>query len=290
VSVRGGLLPSTIVSIIAAVCLDYYFVLPAFSFDIAPIDYVPLITFLTTSTVITHLVSRVRKAAERLREQTEAALKAQARAMQAETELQAKEALRRSEAYLSEAQRLSHTGSFGWNVSSGGIFWSDQTFKIFEYDKAPSATLDMVLQRVHPDDLALVQGTIDPAAQDGSDFDFEHRLLMPDGSVKYVHVVAHAVKDASGSIEFVGAVMDITKTRRAEEEAHQARAELARVARVTTLGELSASIAHEVNQPLAAVVINAAACLRWIDREHPDLDAVRGSMEWIIKDSNRARR
>src|SRR5258706_2219668 len=126
------------------------------------------------------------------------------------------------------------------------------------------------------------------ASQGGKDLDFDHRLLMPDGSVKHVHVVAHAVKDTSGSPEFVGAVMDITETKRAEEEAHQARAELARVARLTTLGELTASIAHEVNQPLAGVISNAEACLRWLDRKHPNLDEVRGSVEWIIRDGNRA--
>ena len=94
-----------------------------------------------------------------------------------------------------------------------------------------------------------------------------HRLLMPDGSVKHVHVVAHATKDDAGGLAFVGAVMDVTATKRAEEAMHQAQAELAHVTRVTTLGELAASIAHEVNQPLAAIVINGEACLRWLDRE-----------------------
>ena len=129
----------------------------------------------------------------------------------------AEDELRRSEAYLAEAQRLSRTGSFGWSVATGEIIWSDETFRIFGYDKAPSVTIDMVVQRTHPDDRAAVQQTIDRAARDGKDFSHEYRLLMPDGSVRHVHAVAHAVKDASGNIEFVGAVTDVTATKRAED-------------------------------------------------------------------------
>ncbi len=121
--------------------------------------------------------------------------------------------LRRREAYLSEAQRLSRTGSFGWSVTNGEIFWSEETFRLFECDRAIRPTLELVLQRVHPEDTALVQQQIDRASRDGKDFDLEHRLLMPDGSVKYVHVVAHAEKDESGNVEFVGSVMDITERK-----------------------------------------------------------------------------
>jgi PAS domain-containing protein len=112
--------------------------------------------------------------------------------------------LRRSEAYLTEAQRMSRTGSFGWNVSSGELFWSDETFRIFGYDKALSATVDMAIQRIHPEDIALVQSTIDRASNDGKDFDYEHRLLLPDGSVKHVQVVAHALRDQADQLEFMG--------------------------------------------------------------------------------------
>src|SRR6202171_3021218 len=201
---------------------------------------------------------------------------------------EAENALRQSETYLAEAQRLSHTGSFGWRVVSGEIIWSEETFRIFGYDKAPSVTLDMVFQRIHPDDRAQAQQTIDRASTDGRDFDHEYRLLMPDGSVKYAHATAHAVTDASGGVEFVGAVTDVTARKRAEEKLHEAQAELAHVTRVTALGELAASIAHEVNQPLAAVVANAAASLRWLDRETPNLDEARGTVRSIIKDGSRA--
>ena len=129
------------------------------------------------------------------------------------------EKLRKSEAYLAEAQRLSHTGSFGWRVSTGEINWSEETFRIFQYDRTMKPTVELILQRVHPEDASLVKQSIERASQQGKDFDFEHRLLMPDGSVKYVHVVAHALSNDPGRREFVGAVMDVTGQ-------HQSRAAL----------------------------------------------------------------
>ena len=135
--------------------------------------------------------------------------------------------LRRKEAYLAEAQRLSQTGSFGWSVSTGEIFWSEETFRIFEYDRATcKPTVDLVLQRVHPEDIPLVQRTIDHARQDGKNFDLEYRLLMPRGSIKYLHVVAHGIKDELDQTEFVGAVTDITATKRAEQRIQQDEWEL----------------------------------------------------------------
>jgi PAS domain S-box-containing protein len=127
------------------------------------------------------------------------------------------EELRRSQAYLAEAQRLSHTGSFGWSVQSGEIRWSDETFRIFECDPQRKPTLEVVLQRTHPEDIAFVKQTIGRASQERRDFDFEHRLLMQDGSIKYVRVVGHAVKDESDEVEFVGALMDITSSKEAED-------------------------------------------------------------------------
>ncbi len=330
------------------------------------------------------------------------------------------EKLQQSEAYLAEAQRLSHTGSFGWKPSTGEIIWSEETFRIFQYDRSTKPTAELVLQRVHPDDAALVQQTFERAAQDGQDFDFEHRLLMPDGAVKHVHVVAHAERDESGELEFVGAVMDISESKRAEEalrrsesylaeaqrlthtgswawqvegrealhlseewyriygfdpkeglsawekrrqrmhpedrakwqettdhainkksdyevehrillpdgtvkythtvghpvlnasgdvvqfvgtmvdvterkradeereRLRQAQAELARVSRLTTMGELTASLAHEVNQPIAAAVTNANTCLRWLTRDRPNVEEAREAAMRIMKDGTRA--
>jgi len=198
------------------------------------------------------------------------------------------EELRRSEAYLAEAQRISHTGSFGWNVATGEIAWSEETFRIFECDGALKPTMDLMLTRVHPDDRARVRQFLEHVSVNGEVLDFEHRLLMPGGSIKHLHVVAHAVKDASDKLEFVGAVMDITAIRRAEEELNQVRAELARVARVTTLGELTAAIAHEVNQPLTGLASSGNACLHWLSGETPNLQAARNSVERMINASNRA--
>jgi PAS domain S-box-containing protein len=137
----------------------------------------------------------------------------------------AEEAVRRSEVYLSEAQRLSHTGSFGWKVSSGEIFWSDETFRIFECDRATKPTLDLVLQRIHPQERELQQEVIERASRTGTDFEHEYRLVLPSGSIKYVRALAQALRGASGSLEFVGAITDISEQRRAEVLIKEQRAE-----------------------------------------------------------------
>jgi signal transduction histidine kinase len=146
----------------------------------------------------------------------------------------------------------------------------------------------MVFQRIHPEDIARVQETLDRGVQGGTDMDFENRFLLPDGSVKYVHVVALAVRDESMNLEYVGTVMDVTASKRAEEALRQAQAELAHVTRVTTMGELTASIAHEVNQPLAAVIANANASLRWLAAATPNLDEAREALLRIVRDGKRA--
>jgi PAS domain S-box-containing protein len=357
-------------------------------------------------TRLSRLVPSVRRA---LREATERA-----------EHRKAEESLRRSETYLAEAQGLSHTGSFGWKLSTGEITWSEETFRIFQYDRATTPTAELILQRVHPEDAALVRQTIDRASQDGKDFHHEYRLLMPDGSVKHVHVVARTLSDESGAIEFAGAVMDvtaakhveqtlreskaylaeaqrlthtgswawnvahrenvhwsqeqyrlfgldpesdsasfdaayqrihpedratfdkvlerairersdfevdfrtvlpdgstkylrsvghpvfsasgelvefvgtgmdITERRQAEKERErlrEAQAALAHINRVTTMGELTASLAHEVNQPIAAAATDANTCLRWLARDQPDLEEARAAASRVVKDAARA--
>jgi PAS domain S-box-containing protein len=337
---------------------------------------------------------------------------------------------RRSEAYLAEAQRLSHTGSFGWRPCTGETIWSDETFRIFQYDRTTKPTMELVLQRVHPEDVAFVKQTIERASQDGRNFDHEYRLVMPDSSVKYVHVVAHALSDESDGIEFIGAMTDITERKRADEERErllaseraafaeamaaqqrfhdlvnsvegivweadvpsfqflfiskqaervlgypverwlseptfwkdhvhpddrewalqfcqtataekrdhqfeyrmiaadgsvvwlrdlvtvvvegdratrvrglmvdltnrkqaeealrQAQADLAHVSRVTTMGELTASLAHEVKQPIAAASTNATTCLRWLAGDTPNIEEARAAAMRIVKDGKRA--
>jgi len=201
------------------------------------------------------------------------------------------EKLQRSEAYLAEAQRLSRTGSFGWKPSTGELIWSEETFRIFQYDRAAKPTVGLVLQRVHPEDAQLVQQTIERASQDGKDFDFEHRLMMPDGLVKHLHIVAHALSDESDGIEFAGAVMDVTDRKRAEEEREKLRqlqADLAHINRVTTMGELTASLAHEIKQPISAAVTDANTCLRWLKRDQPNVEEAREAAARTIKDATRA--
>jgi len=128
---------------------------------------------------------------------------------------------RRREAYLAEAERLSHTGSFGCKTSSSEMLWSEETFRIFGYDPITTPAVEAILRRVHPEDKARVQAQIACAKSEGKDCDLEYRLLLPDDSIKHVHVVAHAVKDESGGLEFVGAVTDVTERKHAEEELQQ---------------------------------------------------------------------
>jgi predicted ATPase/signal transduction histidine kinase/GAF domain-containing protein len=196
--------------------------------------------------------------------------------------------LRRSEAYLSEAQRLSHTGTCAWKPSSEKVYWTGEAFRIFEFDPAITPTLELVRRRVHPDDIAAFRHVLECASKDGRDYAHEYRLRMPDERVKHVHVVARAFRDEAGELEFVGSVMDVTAIRLAEHELHKTQTDLAHVMRVTRLGELTASIAHEVNQPLGAVLINADACLSWLNREQPNLTEAHAALERIVRDGTRA--
>jgi PAS domain S-box-containing protein len=285
----GGFGPGLLAIALAVLAIHYYVVPPLNSFapksnlfSLGAAELPRLILFSIAALFVTFLSSAQRAAAESLRRSRDDLLAA------FEHQKKVEGVLRHSEMYLAEAQRLSQTGSFGWDVSSGEIFWSEESFRIFGYDKAPFVTVDMILQRVHPEDRALVQRTIDRASSDGKDFDYEYRLLMPDGSVKHVHVVAHAVRDHGDHLEFIGALTDVTAPKHAEAELHKTQTELAHVTRVTTLGELTASIAHEVNQPLAAIVTTAEACLRFLARPTPNLDEARDAVEWIRKDANRA--
>jgi PAS domain S-box-containing protein len=200
----------------------------------------------------------------------------------------AEDALRRSEAYLAEAQRLSRTGSVGFKVTTGEIVWSHEAARIYGYGSDTKPSAELVLRRVHPDDVSLVQGEIARAGQGGQAFDVEHRLLMPDGTVKHVHVLAQPFKDESGNEEIIGALTDVTAAKLADQALHRAQVELAHAARVATLGELAASIVHEVNQPIAAIVMNGDACLNWLRRQSPDLDEVRASVESMMRDGHRA--
>jgi len=195
---------------------------------------------------------------------------------------QAEDAWRRSETYLTEAQRLSRTGSFSWNIATEEQVWSEEIFRIFEYDFATKPTLDLVRRRSHPEDAAMLEQAFEQVANGAQIIDITHRLLMPGGAVKHIKVLAHPAQDKEDNVEYIGVLMDVTAAKQAEEALQELQASLAHVTRVTALGELTASIAHEVNQPLAAIVTYGDAGLRWLNREVPQLDEVRSAVERMI--------
>ena len=201
----------------------------------------------------------------------------------------AQEALERIQAaYLAEAQSLSHTGSFAWQPQIREVAWSEESARIYGYEFTDKPTLESLMDPIHPDDRAVAMEAFRAAAEEGKNIDSEYRLVLADATVKTVRVVAHLMSENGHGPQFVGAMMDVTETRRAEEELQQAQANLAHVARVTTLGQLTASIGHEVNQPLAAIVTNGDAALRFLRRDPPDLDEVRDALTGMIAEGKRA--
>lgn len=201
------------------------------------------------------------------------------------------ESLRRSEAYLAEAQRLTHTGSWVWRVEGrDALHLSEEWYRIYGFDPEQGVpSWEQRMQRIHPEDRAKWRETIDRAIKEKSDYEVEFRILLPSGVVKHVHTVGHPVLDTSGDLlQFVGSSSDISQRKQAEEALREAQADLARISRVTTMGELTASLAHEVNQPIAAAVTDASTCLRWLTRDEPDLGEAREAASRVVKDAARA--
>src|ERR1700751_2074108 len=213
-----GLLAYLLSSLGVSILARNHFLLPTFQLE-------PFLIFYAIFSLLMGWFSASRRRAERLLIEARNNLELRVaertgELTRANEDLQNTQAeLWRREAYLLGAQRLSHTGSVGWSVSTGEILWSEETYRIFQYDRTMTPTVELILQRVHPEDAALVKQTIERATQDRKDFWHEYRLVMPDGAVKHVNVVVRALIDESGSIEFVGAVMDVT-------EQHEARAAL----------------------------------------------------------------
>jgi signal transduction histidine kinase len=248
-----------------------------------------IVLFVITALFVVSLSAAQRRNADSLRvarDELQATVQELARVNKA---LEAENAQRRRvEAYLDEAQGLSRTGSFGWKVSSGDVFWSKEGYRMLGVDQTIRPSIDLLLQQVHQDDRPIVQHEIDRMRRGEQDYDYELRWLTPNGPTKHFRVRAHRVRFESGEDEIVGALIDVSEARQAQESLHAAQTALAHAARVATLGEMSASIAHEVNQPLAGIVTNGEAGLRWLDRKEPDLGEVRSAMERMIRDGKRA--
>jgi PAS domain S-box-containing protein len=190
----------------------------------------------------------------------------------------------RSTAILDETQRLTGCGSMGLNISTGEVFWSAEAARIFGFDPADRPRVDLIWQRIHPDDRWLSERSVERARRGEPDTEYEVRLVMADGSIRYVH----RIDKPGGSESAVGsvcAVIDVTKAREAEAALQEAQADLARITRVTALGELAASIAHEVRQPLTAIATNGGASLRWLRRPKPGIEKVRQGLECMIADA-----
>ena len=202
--------------------------------------------------------------------------------------------LRRSEAYLEEAQKLSKTGSWARVSASGEMrYWSEECYRVLGFEPRDGLPrFETFLQHVHPDDRRRVRETAERAGREKVDYEVDYRIVHPGGEVRDIHTVAHPVLSPSGDVvEFVGTVMDVTERRQAEKERErlrQVQADLAHINRATTMGELTASLAHEINQPIAAAVTDARTCLRWLAREQPDIAEARESAARMVKAITRA--
>jgi len=215
-SLYGGKGPGLLSVVLSALAFDYFFLPPRFHLTLEPFSDLQFAAFLAATLLMTGLIEAKRRVeAARL----EVSLRAQ-----------------KSESYLAEAQRLSQTGSFGWIVSTGELFWSEETFRITGYDPSVPITFELLFERIHPEDRAGVREVLDRAIQSGGDLDLEHRFLMPDGAVKFVHVLAHAVRGEGAALQFIGSVMDITGRVRAEESLRRNEAYLAEAEKLSHAG------------------------------------------------------
>src|SRR6195256_386343 len=284
----GGLGPSLLATVTALVSFTYFFV-DSDSFTIASSDIPRIALFGVTAIFVVALSAAQRRNEESLRQardQLQGALQEQARLNDA---LRAENAERRRvQAYLDEAQRLSRTGTFSWKLATGEIFWSKEGCRMMEAGPTGAPPIDMLLQRVHKDDLAIVQHELERIRRGELEYDYEFRWLTPAGTTRYLHIRAHRVRFEAGDDEIVGALIDVSETREGQEALHTSQTALAHAARVATLGEMSASIAHEVNQPLAGIVANGEAALRWLDRGEPELSEGLSAIERMVRGGKRA--
>jgi PAS domain S-box-containing protein len=207
---------------------------------------------------------------------------------------QAEMKLRESEAYLAEAQRLSRTGSWAWTPATGeNRYWSDECFRLLGFDPADGMpSFETFVQRIHPDDRPIVAEELERATRERGEYEVDYRIIHPNGEIRDIHAIGHPILGPYGDlVEFVGTGIDVTERKQAEDERErlrQAQADLAHANRVTTMGELTASVAHEVSQPIAASLTNAKTCLRWLAGDTPNLEEAREAAKRIVQDQTRA--
>jgi DNA-binding NtrC family response regulator len=216
----GGTGPGCLATFLSSIAFYYSFLPPVDSFDAKPGQLARFIVFVLSAVLVGSLSVAQRKATESLRK-TRDDLRDTVQKL-----METNDRLTRSEAYLAEAQTLSHTGSFGWDVSTGEQFWSDETYRIFEYDPTLKPTVQLALERIHPEDLPLVREVMAGVSEHGRDVDVEHRLLMPDGSVKTIRVLGHTANDRVGKPTFLGAMTDVSTIKNAFEEIQRLKDQL----------------------------------------------------------------
>jgi signal transduction histidine kinase len=197
--------------------------------------------------------------------------------------------LQRNQAYLAEGQRLTKTGSWGWKIATGEVFWSEEQFHIHGCDpRGPPPSAEAALDLVHPDDRSLIERTLGNMLAEIHDYESDYRIIVTDGTVKYVRTTCHPVFEGGVLAEYVGTTMDVTHQIRADDTLRRTQEALARVTRVMTVGELMASVAHELNQPLAAIVAHGGAGHHWLAREPMAVDEARRAFERVVRDATRA--
>lgn len=197
--------------------------------------------------------------------------------------------LERNQALLAAGQRVSKTGTWSWNLKTGELALSDENYRIVGLDRSVVPTVKLLWQRVHPGDHAAFQRAVETVTLGEKEMAVEYRIIMDDGSVRQIYSVGRPVRDGDGEVrEYIGSTMDITERRVSEDALRESQAKLAHISRLTTMGELVASIAHEVNQPLSAMVTNAETCLLWLEKEQPNLDRVRNAAQRIVRDGHHA--
>jgi len=201
---------------------------------------------------------------------------------------QAEAALKRSETFLSEGQRISSTGSFAWQLDTDEFIFSDELRRLFEFGPEVGVTLERIAERVHPDDLALLAENVEKVRAGHDNPEYDIRMRLPDGRIKHMRVLGRVFHRPDGALECLGAVQDITQRKLAEDGLHKARSELAHVTRVMSFNALTASIAHEINQPLSGIITNASACLRLLASDPPKTDSAIETVKRTIRDGNRA--